>query len=157
MMQVIAQTCQGYNPSSLSLSTFCESNEAKLIIPLCNFNFPYICFDTISSFAVSFVNHRLTRNDRNLIREYSLFLHDMRCVWTRRFNWTVPPHVTANFRGKWTFVHFIVAEDWQSNTDSTWYLCGMNISRTRSRLISRNYDAYTKGFKGFFALPSLLR
>lgn len=29
-----------------------------------------------------------------------------------------PPHITANLRNKWAFVHFIVAEDWQANTDS---------------------------------------
>lgn len=46
-----------------------------------------------------------------------------------------PPHIIANLHGKWTFVHFIVAEDCRSNTDSTFYLRDMNISRTSRLLI----------------------
>lgn len=80
-----------------------------------------------------------------------------------------PPHIIANLRGKWIFVHFIVAEDWRSNTDSTCYLRNTNISRTSRdyRLFSTNYifkPIHTKELtftksnsKDFFVLERLPR
>lgn len=52
-----------------------------------------------------------------------------------------PPHIIANLRDKWTFVHFIVAEDWRSNTDSMCYFCVTWIFQGQAdyRLFSANY------------------
>jgi len=79
-----------------------------------------------------------------------------------------PPHIIANLHDKWTFVHFIVAEDWRSNTDSTCYLRYMNIQGQAdywlfsafifsNMYVQKNSNFSKSNLKDFFRIRTLLR